>query len=436
MSRALAALRARALAPVDIASLAVFRILFGLMMCGATLRVLARGWVRTLYVEPRFHFTWPAFWFVAPWPGVGMYVHFVVLALAALGMAAGYRYRICAVVFLLAFSFVELIDQAVYLNHYYLITLLAFLLAILPADRAYSLDARRRSELQSKQVPAWVLGALRLQIGVVYFYAGVAKLNHDWLLRAQPLRLWLSARSDWPLMGPLFAQPAVAFAASWLAALFDLGIVGMLLVPKTRRIAFALVLSFHLLTGILFPIGVFPWVMTLGATLFFSPDWPRRFGLGAPTANEARTAAPGRLGALVVAGHCALQLVLPWRQLCEPGPSAWTSRGFNFAWKVMVAEKGGAVHFEVVESDTGRAMLVEPLSYLTPLQDEAMAQDPDMIRALGRHIGADFRRRHGRPFAVHAHAFASLNGRAPRRMVDPGIDLASPPDQPWILPLD
>ena len=62
-------------------------------MCCAALRVLMHGWVRTLYVEPRFHFTWEPFSFVAPWPGVGMYVHFVVLALAALGLAAGWHYR-------------------------------------------------------------------------------------------------------------------------------------------------------------------------------------------------------------------------------------------------------------------------------------------------------------------------------------------------------
>src|SRR5262249_7984538 len=53
----------RALAtPVDIASLAAFRILFGLVMCGALVRSLAKGWVTIFFVEPAFHFTYAPFW--------------------------------------------------------------------------------------------------------------------------------------------------------------------------------------------------------------------------------------------------------------------------------------------------------------------------------------------------------------------------------------
>ena len=41
---------------------------------------------------------------------------------------------------------------------------------------------------------------------MVYVFAGLAKLNADWLLDAQPLRIWLAARSDLPIVGPLLAQ--------------------------------------------------------------------------------------------------------------------------------------------------------------------------------------------------------------------------------------
>ncbi|MDF2697959.1 MAG: Vitamin K-dependent gamma-carboxylase, partial [Labilithrix sp.] len=47
-------------------------------------------------------------------------------------------------------------------------------------------------------MPAWVLWLVRFQIGLVYFYGGVGKLETDWLFRAMPLRIWLAANGDFP----------------------------------------------------------------------------------------------------------------------------------------------------------------------------------------------------------------------------------------------
>jgi len=187
-------------APVDIASLAAFRFLFGLLMALAMTRFLAKGWVRELYVGPVFHFTYEGFDWVRPWPGPLMHLHFVLLAGAAMGVAAGFYYRICITIFFLGFTYVELIDQTAYLNHYYLISLLSGLMIFLPANRAWSIDVLRRPGLRLDAVPAWTLNILRFQIGVVFVFAGLAKLNADWLLSAQPLRIWLAARSDLPLL--------------------------------------------------------------------------------------------------------------------------------------------------------------------------------------------------------------------------------------------
>src|SRR5882724_7420421 len=114
--------------PVDIASLAAFRILFGLLMAGAMVRFMAKGWVRQFYLEPAFHFTYPGFEWVRPWPDALMYAHFILLALLALGVALGVFYRVCITLFFLGFTYIELIDQTAYLNHYYLISLISGLL--------------------------------------------------------------------------------------------------------------------------------------------------------------------------------------------------------------------------------------------------------------------------------------------------------------------
>src|ERR1041385_5205004 len=234
--------------PVDIAALAAFRILFGLLMFAAMVRFLAKGWVRELYVEPAFHFTYPGFEWVRPWPDFWMHAHFLLLAVLALGIAVGLFYRACAVLFFLGFTYIELLDQTTYLNHYYLISLLSGLLILLPAHRVWSLDASRRPEIGAGSVPAWTLNILRFQVAVVYVFAGLAKLNADWLFKAEPLRIWLAARSDLPLIGPWLGQLWVAYAASWFGAFFDLSVVFFLMNRRTRRIAYALVVFFHVMT--------------------------------------------------------------------------------------------------------------------------------------------------------------------------------------------
>ena len=47
-------------------------------------------------------------------------------------------------------------------------------------------------------VPIWVVWLLRFQVGMVYFFSGLAKVNGDWLLRGEPLATWLPARADLP----------------------------------------------------------------------------------------------------------------------------------------------------------------------------------------------------------------------------------------------
>lgn len=141
-------------APVDIASLALFRIVFGLLMAVGVIRFMALGWVEEFYILPGFHFTWALFPWVRPWPGALMHLHFATLAVLAFGVALGFHYRACAALFFAGFTYVELIDKATYLNHYYLVSLLSGLLIVLPAHRAWSVDARRRHELATRMVPA------------------------------------------------------------------------------------------------------------------------------------------------------------------------------------------------------------------------------------------------------------------------------------------
>ena len=81
------------------------------------------GWIKTHFIFPKFHFTFFGFDWVRPWPGEGMYLHFLIVGVLALCIMLGFCYRITAILFFLGFSHIFLIDVARYLNHFYLIVL-------------------------------------------------------------------------------------------------------------------------------------------------------------------------------------------------------------------------------------------------------------------------------------------------------------------------
>lgn len=411
--------------PVEAASIHALRRLFGLLLFVSVIRFAARGWIAEIYVDPAVHFPfWDLQW-LRPWPGVGMYIHFAALALAALTLAFARRPRIPALVFLVLFTHVELLEQTAYLNHYYLVSLLALLLAFAPPfDRPHA--------------PRWILLALRLQVGLVYVFAGLAKLRGDWLIHAQPLRTWLAGHHDFPALGPLFARPEAAHAMSWAGAAFDLTAPFLLLHPRTRHLALLAVIGFHALTGLLFPIGMFPWIMACGALVLLPPDWPRRLrALRAPALSDSPPLL-SRLGLAALILHFTVQLALPLRHHLYPGDVGWTEEGFRYAWHVMLVEKTGMVTYRVHDPASGRTFVVHPEDTLTRQQAKQMAIAPDLILHHAHHLAADFAARGMPDVAVYADAFVAYNGRPSARLIDPAVDLARARDtlapKPWILP--
>src|SRR5215213_4023523 len=219
----------RFFAPVDIASLVFFRIAFGALMLGEATNWLLRGQIGAYYVQPQFHFTYLLFDWLRPWPGAGMYLHVLVLGVLAIFVMLGLWYRISTVLFFLGFTYVFLLDEAFYHNHLYLICLFSLLMIFVPAHRALSLDATRHPSIRASTAPAWALWALRVQMGVVYFYSGLIKLmDSDWWHAAQ-FKIQLAAKAErapekFPIVGDLIGY---LLSKEWMAYLFSYS--GMLL---------------------------------------------------------------------------------------------------------------------------------------------------------------------------------------------------------------
>ena len=141
-----------------------------------------------------------------------------MLGVLAFLVMVGLWYRLAIALFWLAFTYVALLDKTQYLNHFYLVSLLSFLLIFVPANRAWSLDAYFWPQIARPDAPAWTLWILRFQVAIPYIYGGLAKLNGDWLARPADAALdvadggsprldcrrlastgwpWCSATADW-----------------------------------------------------------------------------------------------------------------------------------------------------------------------------------------------------------------------------------------------
>lgn len=440
----LSRLESAARRPVAAESVAAFRIGFGVVAVLGSIRFLARGWVDSLYLAPQHHLSYTGFDWVQPLPAPFMHLHMVLLAVFGAGIALGYRHRLCAALFVVGFTYTELIDAVLYLNHYWFVTLAGILLAILPVHHRWSLDTRAGRVGARGTVSAAVVWALRAQLGLVYAFAGLAKLNADWLLKAQPLRLWLADRTHVPFVGPLLDEPVVAYLASWGGAFFDCTIVAWLLWRRSRPWAYAALVGFHLITGAMFQIGVFPWVMIVSALVFFDPDWPLKVLGVVHQRSVVRSVAPGsaaritRPAAVLLVVFALFQVLLPLRHYAYPGNVRWTEEGYYWSWRVMLTEKTGYVEYRVTDTSTGHTWLTGPELVLADWQTVQANVRPDLIHATARLIADHFREEGFADLEVRAEAWVSMNGGPAQRIVDPTVDLLSQPRSlvpvSWILP--
>lgn len=452
----------------DIAPLAVFRVLFGAVTLYSTVRFAALGWIEAQYITPRFHFTYYGFSWVQPLDAAGMYGVFLLMGIGSLGVMLGLFYRVSILLFFLTFTYVELLDKTYYLNHYYFVSVVGFLLALAPANRAFSIDALRKPEWEVSRVNCWAIDMFKLQIGIVYFYAGVVKINGDWLFNALPLRIWLPAHDTLPLIGWAFRYSATAVAFSWAGMLFDTTVPFFLLWRRSRPLAYLAVVLFHTVTGLLFQIGVFPLVMIALTPIFFSEAFHRRLidtasvflfkacirlgfnrtlhrnlSLVNPRIASSRVnTIPGvnRVIPAILVFYFTAQLLLPWRFLLYPDNVYWTEEGYRFAWRVMLMEKAGTATFYVKDSETGREGEVVNSEFLNAHQEKQMSMQPDMILQFAHFLRRHYEARGIKNPEVRAEVYVTLNARPSKLLVNPHTNLAAEPDgfshYTWLLPFN
>lgn len=440
---------------IPIYSLVFLRIAMGLLGGGD---ILGNGIYYHWYKGEMSDFTFRYYGFewVHPLPEPFLSLFYIVGFLLGLAVALGWRFRITAPLFALAFSYLFLLEKAHYLNHAYLFVWLSWLLVLTPAWRAFSLDVRRRPSEWSPVAPAWSVYIFPLLMGLVYFWGGIAKINYDWLIEAMPLHMWLERRADMPILGPLWTQKNTAYVMAWGGMLLDLTAGFMLLHKRLRWVALGLLLFFHATNHLIFNIGIFPYLSMVLTSLFFAPDWPKkavewlakRSWASRSTAGQvqswvkgwqsrvasahaearpqrfwqqdARYAQPLMLALVVlIAVHC----YLPLRHWAFDSDVNWSEEGHRYSWRMMLRSKQGGGNYFLVDRATGAEEIIFPFDSLNPKQYRKMVTHPDMILQYAHHL-RDIRAAAGQEVEVYGRFRVRLNGHLRQELIDETVDLA------------
>jgi hypothetical protein len=436
-------LRSWLFAPVDNAPLIAFRIAFGLLAWVESFGAILTGWVSDVFVQPLYTFPHIGFGWLAAFHGPAVYAHYALMSVPAFLVMVGAYYRAAIVAFTAMWAVTYFAQTTAYNNHYYLLLLLGILLSLMPANAFASWDARRDAGLRSSLCPRWCIAILAAQVAIVYFFAALAKLNPDWL-GGHPIAIWLGSKTHYPVLGPLYEKEWLRWMIVYGGIAFDALVVPLLLWKRTRWLAVGLSLFFHLFNSYTFRVGIFPYLGIAFCVLFFPGEQVRRllFRRAAP-APPGFVAPSRRLQNLVLTFltvYLTLQIALPLRHWLYPGNVDWSEEGHRMSWRMMLRNKTGSASFRVVDAASGESWRVDTGQLLGAKQASRIATRPDMLWRFAR-ILRDRYAREGRDVEVHVSTRVSLNGRPPRPLVDPDIDLARAPwrwiaPQPWILPLD
>lgn len=427
-------------AKTPIHSLVFTRIAFGLLMVYQNCKYLFSNnrLIERHFIDPEFHFKYYRFEWVKELPGDGMYYCFIALLFFSVLITIGAFYRIAIILYTLLFTYTFLIDKVNYLNHYYMEILFSFLLCFTPAHRYFSIDSHYQPKIRSALINFWPIFLLRVQMEIILLYAGIVKINYDWL-NGRPLIYWLGRGSHIEILDYLFTREWTPILASYgVIILHTLG-ASLLLYRKTRIYVFCIYCIFHLINSVTFQIGVFPY-MTIALTLiFFDPDWPAKilklkFKVSEWQKKFTETTVPvKKLTVFLIISWIIFQVLFPLRYLIYPGNVLWTREGHDFSWRMKLAGTSSQATFHVTNPQTKETWNI----YLDPNRSACL---PDLILQLAHRIQADWKKDKGQDVEVRVTFYCSLNGRTPQLYIDPNVDLTKIKDsfkhKDWIMPFD
>ncbi|KAM6341382.1 LOW QUALITY PROTEIN: vitamin K-dependent gamma-carboxylase [Podargus strigoides] len=446
--------------PVDPAALGAFRGAFGLLMALDVPQERGLGHLDARFLEGLDVCRFPLLPFLRPLPLDWMYLLYSVMFLGALGIMLGCCYRLSCVAFLGPYWYLLLLDKTSWNNHSYLYGLLGAQLALLGADRYGSLDGLLRPRKRNAHVPLWNYTLLRAQIFIVYFIAGLKKLDADWVggySMGTLSRHWLFA----PFKLVLSEEMTSLLVVHGGGLVLDLSAGFLLFFDATRPLALFFVTYFHCMNSQLFSIGMFPYTMLASSGLFCHPSWPRRLCARCPPllrgvlpstqppqpSPDCHYGGRGARGGLRPRQHLAAaftllyvleQLFLPYSHFITQGYNNWTNGLYGYSWDMMVHSR-----FHQHVKITYRDGLTGEVGYLKPgvfTQSRRWKDHTDMLKQYSLCLSHLLPRYNVSQPQIYFDIWVSINDRFQQRLVDPRVDLVRAPwspwsPTPWLLPL-
>ncbi|XP_033108157.1 vitamin K-dependent gamma-carboxylase-like [Anneissia japonica] len=473
--------------PRDSASLAIWRVVFGLLIIIDIPQERGMASISRRWGDPQqCHF--PLFYFLSPLPVDWMYVIYLLMFLGALGLTIGFLYRLSCLTFVLTYWYIFLLDKSVWNNHSYLYGLIGLQFLFIDANCCWSVDGLLKHSIRNSHVPLWNYALVRFQIFIVYFVAGLKKLDKDWVSGYSMGNL----ADNWifdPFRLLLTNEQIDLYVVHLGGLLLDLFIGFFLYFDKTRLFAAFFCASFHTMNSQMFQIGMFPYVMLATIPLFCYADWPRRvfkhfpdaFKIALPLDTQLQTnkhclyqqpinsldlcqqpvneirPLKGKLkgkstrrsqrGAsnakrkvateneicvrhkvviVCLLAYSVTQVLLPYSHFVTKGYNNWTDGLYGYSWDMMV-HSWSSQHIKItyVDNTTGQVGYITPGVHLWDGASERWSAHGDMLKQYAMCLVNRLKDHNIRHPQLYFDVWRSLNGRFQQRMWNPKVDIVA-----------
>lgn len=460
--------------PTDPASLGIFRFLFGMLMALDITQERGLSHLDYKYLDGAPVCRFPLFNFLKPLPMDWMFFVYFVMFLGAVGIMLGCFYRIACLMFISTYWYIFFLDKTTWNNHSYLYGLIGFQLTLMDANRYWSVDGLRNPRKRNAHVPLWNYTLLRTQIFIVYFIAGVKKLDADWVEGYSMKYLahhWLF--DPFKVILPVEVVSLTVVHGGGL--ILDLTAGYLLFFDVTRPVAIFFVSYFHCMNSQLFSIGMFSYTMLSTSPLFCYPDWPRRFFGHFPEflqpilpfislapipssscvypnpssssgGQEEAHAEPKpttpyfkhKLRAFFVILYILEQFFLPYSHFITQGYNNWTNGLYGYSWDMMVHSRSHQ-HVKI----TYRDGVTGEVGYLNPgvfTQSRRWKDHGDMLKQYATCLSENLPRFNISDPEIYFDIWVSINDRFQQRIFDPRVDIVKADwspfrPNPWLMPL-
>ncbi|MGH1457079.1 MAG: HTTM domain-containing protein [Alphaproteobacteria bacterium] len=414
----------------DGASLAVFRIMLGILLLSDALNKFPKK-----FIIKDFRPTYHGFdWIQANPDLVNLCIN--ILPYTIICVIFGFLYRITMPVTTLMVAYLFFAFPEHYLNHYYLLLLYLILMSVIPAHKTWSIDAIIQNKKEENTTPSWCYLILKLQTEIMLIFAGLVKINNDWL-HLLPLSGWIRIGfQDIPIINHLVLyDTTIAIGAYGIILLHILG-APLLFHRKTRPWIFGLYVCFHLINSQIFHIGIFPFMAIAATLLFFAPNWPKTFWSKIsiyilPPLTHIKNATsksklPRKIIIALISIWLLVQIVLPIPALLSTNLQVeWTGHRDMFSWRMMLNERSiKSAVFAVHIPERRRIEFVSLKSHLTPMQCFRITWSDTTVQ-FANYLEKLYQEKYDtNDVRVHAYIIIRVNLREEELWANPTIDIS------------